>query len=95
VDRVGDQLLAGAGLAAQEHGRAGGRDLLDLLQHLAQRRRVADDLAEVELAVHLARQVAGVLSQLLLEPAVLAPQVEALERLAQHALHLFAGPRAW
>ena len=51
VDRVGDQLLAGAGLAAQEHGRVGRRDLLDLLEHIAQWRALADDVVEVELAV--------------------------------------------
>ena len=93
VDGVRDQLLAGAGLAAQQHGRARRRDLLDLLQHLAQRGAVADDVAEVELAVELLVQVAGVLGELGREAAVLAVQVEPLDRVLQHAADLLRVPR--
>ena len=94
VDGVGDQLLAGAGLAAQQHRRVRRRHLLHLLEHLAQRRRVADDLAEVELAVHLLREVAGVLLELLdCRRALSRRSVEALDRLREHALHFLGVPR--
>ena len=38
VDRAGDDLLAGAGLAQDQHGGVGGRHVLDALHHLAQAR---------------------------------------------------------
>src|SRR5207245_8524176 len=47
VNRARDQLLPGARLAEDEHGRVRGRDRLHLVQHALQRRRVADDLLEV------------------------------------------------
>ena len=93
VDRVRDQLLAGAGLAAQEHGRVRRRDLLDLGEHLAQRGALADDVAEVELAVQLLVEVPGVLGQLLDEALVLARQVEPLDRVLQDAADLLGLPR--
>ena len=77
---------------AQQHGGRGLGHLLHLGQHLAQRRRIADDGAEVELAVGLARQHAGVLLQLALQAAVLAQQVEALDGLHDDALQLLAVP---
>ena len=55
VDRVRDQLLAGARLAKEQHGAVGWRDGLDGLQHPPQRRARADDLGE--LVVKLAFEV--------------------------------------
>ena len=46
VDRVRDQLLAGAGFAAQQHGRVGRRDLGDLLVDLAASRRLVPTMLE-------------------------------------------------
>ena len=66
VDGAGHHLLAGAGLAAQEHRRRGLRHLLDPRQHVAQRRRLADDGAEVERAVRLLGEHADVGRELLL-----------------------------
>ena len=54
---------------------------------------LADDVAEVELAVQLLVQVAGVLGELRREPPVLAQQVEALDRVLQDAAHLLRVPR--
>ena len=48
VDRLGEQLLAGAALAADQHrGRAGG-DLAHLLQELAHLRAGADDAGRMK-----------------------------------------------
>ena len=41
--RLGDQLLAGAALALDQHGARDRRHLLDLDQHLLDRRALADD----------------------------------------------------
>ena len=46
MDRACDQLLAGAGLAEDEDGGICGGDPRDLREHLAERRRGADDLFE-------------------------------------------------
>src|SRR5262249_58982176 len=73
VDRVRDELLARPRLAAQEHRRRRGRDLLDLGEHLAQRAGLADDRAELERSVDLAVEVAGVLAELLLPALRFAP----------------------
>ena len=43
VDRLGDQLLAGAALALDQHRARHRRHLLDLDQHLLDRRALADD----------------------------------------------------
>ena len=45
VDRARDQLLAGAALAVDEHGRLALDDLREQLDDVAHRRRIADDLA--------------------------------------------------
>ena len=58
VDGVRDQLLAGARLAADEHGRVGRRDLRDLLVHLPHRPAGADDVREVVALAQLLAQVA-------------------------------------
>ena len=47
VDRVRDQLLAGARLSEEQHGAVGWRDGLDGLQHSPQGRARADDLGEL------------------------------------------------
>ena len=46
VERARDHLLAGAGLALDEHGRVGRRDPLEQAEDLAHRGRLADHLAE-------------------------------------------------
>ena len=57
VNRARDELFAGAGFALDEHGRVGGRDDLDLLEHVLQRRAVADDFLEVVLAANFVLEV--------------------------------------
>ena len=69
------------------------RHLLDLGQHLAERRGIAHDGAEVEFAVSLARQDPGVLGKLFGQAAILAHQMEALDRLDEDAAQLLAVPR--
>src|SRR5690606_24714551 len=49
VDLAGDQLLAGAGLAGDEHRDVGGRHLLHLAEPLLHRPAGADDLTELDL----------------------------------------------
>ena len=66
VQGAGDQLLAGAGLAADEHGGVGGGDGLDLLEDPAQGGALADDLAEVVLGADLLLQVDLLLGELVL-----------------------------
>ena len=51
MDHLGEELLAGARLAEQEHGRVGRRDGAHLLDRTLERRGGTDDLAERELAV--------------------------------------------
>src|SRR5580700_1428163 len=50
VNRAGDQLLAGAGLSADQHGGVRRRHRFHLLQHSPQRFAFADNLFEVQLA---------------------------------------------
>ena len=77
VDGARDQLLAGAGLAGDQHGGVGRRDQLDLAQRLLDRGAVADDAAVIALEADLLLQI-GVLQ---LQP--LAQPVDLLERGAQ------------
>ena len=56
-------------------------------------RAVADDVAEVELAVDLLVEVAGVRGELLGEPLVLALQIEPLDRVLEDAADLLRVPR--
>jgi hypothetical protein len=63
VKGAGDQLLACARLATDEHGGVGRGDDLDLLQHPAQRRVLADDLPEVVVGADLLYQVEILLGQ--------------------------------
>ena len=46
VQRLGAEFLAGAALAGDEHGSAGGRNALDLLEHRPHRRGLADKALE-------------------------------------------------
>ena len=62
VDGVGDDVLADPGLAGQQHRALGGRDVADLVHHLAQTEVGADDL------------VAGDAQQLLLQVPVVVGQ---------------------
>ena len=80
VDGAGDQLLAGAGLAADQAGRVALGDLLHHRQHRLQRAAGADDAVEV---VDVLLGVAQVLD-LVLEAAVL----EGLLDLELHLLDL-------
>src|SRR2546422_2895698 len=57
VDRAGDELLPGAGLAVYENRRIGGSHLLDLAEHHEQCRARADHLPEVVLGVDLILEV--------------------------------------
>ena len=77
VNRAREQLLAGARLALEQHGRARRRGRRDGLQHATDRRAVADDLPLVPELHHLAAQ-----------PLVLAAQAHDLERLIDRELEL-------
>ena len=52
MDRARDQLLAGAALAAEQHGGVVGDDPPDQLVNFLHRGAAADDLAADELAIH-------------------------------------------
>ena len=67
VEGAGDELLARARLAANEHRGSRGGDGLDLLQHSAQGGALSDDLAEVVLGADLLLQVGILLGELVLE----------------------------
>ena len=56
VDRAGDQLLAGAALAADQHGGVAVGDLLDEPVHLLHRVALADHVVHVEPRLELASQ---------------------------------------
>ena len=58
VDGARHQLLAGAGLAGDEHRALGLGDQLGALDHLLHRAAAADDAVVIELLVALAEQVA-------------------------------------
>ena len=67
---AGDELLARAGLAADQDGGVGGGDRLSLLEHPAQGRALADDLAEVVLGADLLLQVGLLLAELVLRASI-------------------------
>jgi len=92
VDGARHHLLAGPRLPAQEHGRRRLRHLLDARQHLAQRGGIAHDGAEAEGAVRLLGQHPDVSGELLLEPAVLPQEREALDRVGEDAAQLLRVP---
>src|SRR5262249_51609183 len=67
MEGAGDELLAGAGLATDQHGGIRRGDGFDRLQHPAQGGVRADDLAEVVLGADLFLEVNLLLVQLVLE----------------------------
>ena len=67
VQGAGDEFLARARFATNEHRGAGGGDRLHLLQHPVQGGALADDLAEVVLGADLLLQVGILLGELVLE----------------------------
>ena len=85
VDRLGDQLLAGAGLALDQHGGVGRRDPLQPVDHVVHLRAVADDPLEAELLVEPAIQLGVRPPQVLVARRVLdhRPQLLQIERLEQ------------
>src|SRR5262249_1850036 len=82
VHRLGHELLAGAGLAGDEHGGVGGGDLDDADQDVAYGLRTADDVLE---SVALA-ELAG-------EGLHLAEEAPVLERLLHFEQELVLGER--
>src|SRR5262249_42684892 len=57
VDRMGDQFFTCAGFALNQDRRIGRGDDSDLLERAGERRTLADDLREIELALNLFFQV--------------------------------------
>src|SRR5690606_39238910 len=58
VEGAGDELLARAGLAADEHGEIRGRDLLEHGEDLAHPHALADEIVEALAPAHLDLDVA-------------------------------------
>ena len=81
VNGVGDQLLAGARFAAQQHRRVGAGDLRNLLVDLAHRPARADQVREVVALLQLLPQVRVLVDQPLL---VGLDQPVHLDRLRDH-----------
>ena len=80
MDLAGNQLLAGARLAQDQHAGAGGGHQLDLLHHVDQGGTAADDLAEEMCPADLLAEIIP----LQLEPFVAPPDL--LERPDPHGL---------
>ena len=80
VNGTGDQLLAGARLAADEHGRVRRRDRLHLVQHAFQRRGLTDDVLEVVLGADLVLEVDLLRGELVLELGDLLERERVLDR---------------
>ena len=80
MDRAGDQLLAGAGFAANQHGRIALGHLADHVEDAAERLAAADDLVEVVVLLPLVAQVIELVAQPL--------QLERLLDLDFHLLEL-------
>ena len=74
VNGAGEQLLAGTGFAAQQHGGVGARDDVDLIEHRANGGTCADDVDQRLLAMQ------GRSRRLLFEPALLFHQPFAIAR---------------
>ena len=102
-----EQLLAGAGLAEQQHRRGGGRDLLHERHDLAHRGALADDDAGAETLARFGAQIEifgaqllappfGVLERLVLRLFALQPSQHAAERLREdvQAMQRVGGPGA-
>ena len=63
VNRPRDQLLAGAGLALDQHGAVHRRDELERREDLLHRRALPDDVVEAEAVVQLRAQLRVLLAQ--------------------------------
>ena len=81
MDRVRDQLLAGARLAADQHRGVGPRHLRDLLVDLPHRPAGADDVREVVALAQLLPQVRVLVDQ---PPPLVLDQPLDLDRLRDH-----------
>jgi hypothetical protein len=79
VQGTGHQLLAGARLAGDEHGRRRGRDLLDGAAQLDHGRALADDVAKVVQRLDLFLEVRRLAHQRLDAPLGDQPVVDAAE----------------
>ena len=98
MNRLGDQFLAGAALAGDQHGRARGRDLRDQVEHGENPFALADDVREIvallqgalELHVFFAQAPAFDGQRHLRQQLVVGPRLgdvvvrAALERRARH-----------
>ena len=91
MDRLGDELLAGAGLSIHEHRRGRRRGLLDDAIDRAQGRRVADHLAETAVVLQLAAQARDVAQRVLALGDVRQQRTEPLriDRLRQVVVRAF------
>src|SRR5262245_30771807 len=69
VQRARDEFFAGARFPADQYGRSSGGNRFDLLQHTAQSRALADNLADVVLGANFLFQVKVLLGQTILELA--------------------------
>ena len=84
VDRLRDELLAGARLAADEDGRVGARHLHDLLADLPHRAARSEDVREIVAFAQLVTQAVVFVDEAL---AVRLEQRLHLQRLRQHRSH--------
>jgi hypothetical protein len=80
VQGAGDELLAGTRFAADEYGRSGRGDGLDLLEHPSQGSAVADDLPEIVLRADFLFQVEVLLGQPVFQLTDLAVGLRVLHR---------------
>jgi hypothetical protein len=67
VDGAGDEFLAGAGLAQNEHGGSGRSDQFQLRQSALERGTFSDDFLEIEFAANLLFQIEFFFGELVLE----------------------------
>ncbi len=83
MDRFGDLFLAGAGLALDEHGRAGLGDVADQLEDRVHARALADDVVERVALLQLLAQVHDLVLQAALAQHALDHQTQmvAVDRL--------------
>ena len=91
MNRLGDELLAGARFAVDEHRRGGRRRLLDDAVDRPQRRRVADHLAEAAVVLELPPQARHLAQRALALGDVLKQRAQALriDRLRQVVVRAF------
>src|SRR5262249_17616274 len=80
VNGAGDQLLARAGFAANQDGRIGGRDRLDLFEDAFQRGTGADDLLEVPGGLNLLFEIELLFGQFVFQRFDLAVSERVIHR---------------